>query len=240
MKKFTKMLENVGNVYQKGTPFSNGHRSKTNKNGFLEDRHLMIDIDAIIVDSSDKIISIVEKKKQTPGKDSKLKNILDPNIVTSQKIALLELCRILDCKLYVHIENEKNYYLLKSDFSTKVFTEQVIKNAMKEKGLRLIETDNIIFLEFRQNYRRVQFKGIFERAGSSEILYKYMDQISQVCGQIPTVQVDDTMKEIQFRVKGKLIGTVPSVLYPQYADDVNRLNLENKWSDIWKSLGLWI
>lgn len=239
MRKFSKLFEASGNVYQKGTPFSNGHRSRREKDGFLEDRHYMIDIDSIVVDKSDKIVAIIENKKQTPGEKSKFKNILDPKVSTAQKIALLELSRLLGCKLYVNIESEKKYHLLRPDFTTKEYTQELIVNTMLEKNLRLINTDNLIFIEFRRNYNRVLFKAIFERPGSQNILYSYINQMAMACGKIPYLQVDDSGKDMTFRSNGKLIGVVPSVLQPQYVDDITRTNLENKWSEIWKKIGIW-
>ena len=238
MKKFTEILENVGNIYQKGTPFSNGHRSRINKDGFLENRHLMIDIDSFVVDPSGKIVAIIENKNQIPGPTSKLKNILDPNVVTSQKVALIELCRLLKCKLYVNIEKDGMYYELLPNFSTKSYTKEVIENTMIDKGLKLVSSDNIIFLEFRQ-YPKVQFKAVFERAGGNILDHNYISQIIAACGSIPYVQVDDLHRDIIFKLDGSLIGSVKSVMYPQNIDDPTRMLLQNKWEEIWRKLGLW-
>ena len=104
MKKFT---EAQGNVYQLGTPFSNGHRSRSNKNGFLFDQNLMIDIDEVLIDENDQVYAIIENKKQQPNPGSKLKNILTQ--VTIQKLGLLELAKQLGRYVFVHIENESKY-----------------------------------------------------------------------------------------------------------------------------------
>lgn len=251
MKKFSKIIENQGNVFQKGTPFSNGHRSRTKKNGFLMGHHLMIDIDGLVVDSSDNIVAIIENKKQIPGEKSEFKNILDPNIRTPQKLALLELCRLLNCKLYVNIEKDKTYHLLKPDFSTIPYTDEVINKTMKEKGLNMINSDNIIFLEFRLD-PKATFRAVFERTGSNTILYPYISQILKVCGSAQHVQVDDqydakserfivpiSQAKITFRIKGQIQGVVQSVLFPQYVDEITRGNLQNKWEEIWRNLSLW-
>lgn len=238
MKKFSKIVENLGNIYQEGTPFSNGHRSRSKKDGFLDNRHLMIDIDSFVVDSSDKIVAIIENKKRIPGPDSKLKNILDPKIITSQKVALIELCRLLKCKLYVNIELDNMYYELLPDFSTKPYTKEVIDRTIQEKNLKLVSSDNIIFLEFRQ-YPKVQFKAVFERAGDNNIDHNYISQIISACGSIPHIQVDDLHRDILFKVQGKLVGSVKSVMYPQTVDEITRVNLQNKWEEIWRALNIW-
>lgn len=237
--KFTKILESGRNVYQKGTPFSNGHRSRKNKNGFLLGKHLMIDIDGLIVDKDDKIVGIVERKKQIPKADSEFENILDPNVSNYQKLALLELSKRLSSKLFIFIESEKNYYLLNQDFSTKQYSEASMNESTTKNNLRIIKTDNLIFLEFRQFGKTIVFKALAERVSSSVILYKYLNQLSEACGKILTFQVDDTSAEIYFRVKGKLIGKVKSVINPPLVDDLQRVKLEQDWEKIYTDLGIW-
>lgn len=237
--KFSKILENRGNIYQKGTPFSNGHRSRTNGDGFLLDKHLMIDIDKIIVDTNDKIVGIIEKKVQLPGSESQFKNILDPAVTNPQKLGLLELSKRLNCKLFVYVEKLEKYFLLKQDFSTREFTEVIMNQSLAEKNLRIINTDNIIFIEFRKFGRTIVVKGIAERADSNLILYNFINQISTACGNVPIFQVNDSGDEITFRIKGKLIGKVKSVLYPKSVDNVLRMKLENDWENIYRQLNLW-
>lgn len=237
--KFSKILEADRNVYQKGTPFSNGHRSRTNKNGFLLGKHLMIDIDGLIVDKNDKIVGIVEKKKRIPSADSEFQNILDPQVSNYQKLALLELSKRLACKLFVFIESEEKYYLLNQDFSTRQYTKASMTESISKNNLRIINTDGLIFLEFRKFGNTIVFKAVAERVSSSVIMYKYLNQLSESCGKIPTFQVDDTSQEITFRVKGKLIGKVKSVLNPLLIDDLQRIKLEQDWEKIYTDLGIW-
>lgn len=237
--KFSKILEAKGNIYQVGTPFSNGHRSRKNKDGFLLDHHLMIDIDKLVVDKNDRIVGIIEKKAQLPGPGSPFKNILDKNVYSPQKMALLELTKRLGCKLFIQVESELSYYLLKQDFSFKKYEESIMDKSIKDNSYNVIETDNLIFIEFRYQYGRVLIKAIAERVPSNVITFKYLNQISEACGGIFTFQVDDSSRVITFRKSGKLIGSVDSVLYPKNIDDLQRVKLENQWEEIYKKMDLW-
>lgn len=238
-KKFSKIFEAGGNVYQKGTPFSNGHRSRKNKDGFLLGRHLMIDIDMLVVDKNDKIVGIIEEKNQLPRPGSAFENILDPGVSNYQKLALLELTKRLSCKLFVYVKTDKKYHLLNQDFTTKEFTEEIMSKSLTDKSLRIIDTRDLIFVEFRNNYGKIVIKALAERVPSNNILYKYLNQISEAFGGIMTFQVDDTAEDIVFRVKGKFIGKVKSVLFPKDVDDLLRFKLEQEWEKIYSDLGIW-
>ncbi len=238
-KKFSKIFEAGGNIYQRGTPFSNGHRSRKNKDGFLLGRHLMIDIDMLVVDKNDKIVGIIEEKNQLPKPGSAFENILDPKVSNYQKLALLELTKRLSCKLFIYVKTDKKYHLLNQDFTTKEFSEEVMAKSVADKSLRIIDTRDLIFVEFRNYYNKIVIKALAERVPSDNILYKYLNQISDAFGGLLIFQVDDTAEDIIFRVKGKFIGKVKSVLFPKDIDDVSRVKLEQEWETIYSNLGIW-
>jgi hypothetical protein len=231
--------EAKGNVYQIGTPFSNGHRSRKNGDGFLLDRHLMIDIDKIIIDPSENIVGLIERKAQLPKKGSQFSNILDPSVKSPQKIALLELSNKLGCKLFIHVQSDKEYHLLKSDFSVKTYTESLMDETLLKMNYRIIDTDNLIFLEFRMNYGSVSLKAVVERFGKSDaILTRYLNQISEKCGGIPIIKVNDERPQMTFVQNGQLVGTVPSILDPKSVSGEERLKIELMWEDIYKKMGI--
>ncbi len=233
------ITEAKGNIYQIGTPFSNGHRSRKNGDGFLLDRHLMIDIDKIVIDSSNNIVGIIEKKAQLPKAGSHFSNILDPSVRSPQKLALLELSKKLGIKLFIHVQSDKEYHLLKSDFSVKTYTEDLMNETLLKMNYNIIDSDNLIFIEFRMNYGSVSIKAVVERSGKSNvILTSYLNQISEKCGGIPIIKVNDERSDMTFRLNGQLVGTVPSILDPKSVSGEERLRIELMWEDIYKKMGI--
>ena len=229
MKKFT---ESQSNVWQVGTPFSNGHRSRTNKDGFLFDQNLMIDIDELIIDQNDKVYAIVENKAQQPKLGSKLKNILTQ--VTIQKLGLLELGKKLESYVFVHIKNEAKYFLLLNNTETKVFEDDKFNNAIVNRNYRRINTDNIIFLEFRRN---MQLKALVLRNNNDELVFSIANNICQKLS-IPLLEVNDIGKTITFKLNGRYMGEVPSVLYPSNLSDAAREAHQEAWEEIYQKMNL--
>jgi hypothetical protein len=228
------LQENIGNIYQVGTPFSNGHRSRTHKNGFLLDRHLMIDIDEIIIDPQGNIWSVIEVKAQQPHPGSKLKNIL--TTATYQKRALLELSKKINCNLFVHIENEMNYYYLTDLTNYKIFTSDKFDDTVIKRNYKRIKTDNQIFIEFRMDSNSITFVAVVSRNSNSEI-YNLSELLSKKLGVVH-VDVDDTGSDITFSVGMQTVGKVKSVLYPESCTPSERIRLEKEWEDIYKTIGI--
>lgn len=244
IKKFTEFLfESGGNVYQTGTPFSNGHRSRTKKNGFLQYWHYMIDIDSVIVNSNDEVVGIIETKKQRPSETSELKDILKEE--TPQKKALLEISRLLSTtakfQIFVEIESESIFYWIsreKVGSEYKSFHKDEFLNLISEKNLRIVSTDNKIFVEFRIDYGKTKIKAISLRnEGSMEGKFFSM-QFANRLG-VPLVDVDDTGENIIFSQNGKIVGQVPNILNPLLLNDVERKMIEQQWEDVYKKMGLW-
>jgi len=229
MKKFT---EAESNVYQLGTPFSNGHRSRTNKNGFLFDHNLMIDIDEIILDENNQVYAIIENKKQQPGPESKLKNILTQ--VTIQKLGLLELSKQLGRYVFVHIENESKYYQLLDRTKTRIFEAPKFDETLQTRNYQRINTDNKIFLEFRSN---MQLKALVLRNNDDELTFRIVRDMCQKLS-LPLVEVDDTGRTIVFSLNGRKIGEVPSVLQPDRLSDISRESYEDSWEEIYQKMNL--
>lgn len=233
MNKFSLIEESQSNIYQLGTPFSNGHRSRKNGDGFLLDRHLMIDIDEFIYAPDGSIFGVVENKKQQPGPDSRLRNIITER--TSQKSALLELCKQLRCHLFVFIENEKKYYYFKNETPLKIYTQEEFQKGFTEKNLLRQKTDNKIFIEFRIEYNKVQLKSIDLRNDNQ--FFQLASSISSKLN-IPLVEVNDEGDTIKFRCNGRFIDEVPSVLKPENKIGDFRRILEDEWESIYKKMNL--
>ncbi len=229
-----KINENLGNIYQKGTPFSNGHRSRSNKDGFLLDRHLMIDIDEVILRPNGDIWSIIENKKQQPGPKSKLKNIL--TTTTNQKLALLELVNRLNCSLFVNIENEKNYYYLTDLTNYKVFKSDVFNKTVSSRGYNVVKTDNQLFIEFRRFGNTISFTCVVSR-NSNSIIFNLASKISKLINVVH-IDVDDVGSTIDFSIGVNMVGQVKSILNPQYCTPQERIKMENQWEDLYKTIGI--
>jgi hypothetical protein len=237
MKKFSNLIfEAAGNVYQIGTPFSNGHRSRKNGDGFLFDQHLMIDIDQIIFNPDGSIWAIVENKKQLPGPSSKLKNIL--TTTTFQKMALLELSKRLNCHFFVYVELDKSYHLIKDLSGKKTFTEENFNKTKSERNYSILDTDNKIFVEFRNKSNNITFISIDTRIGDSDSLVKNTSKnISQTLN-VPNIEIDDSGEYIEFYINGVLNGRVESVLNPKTIESNLKARLEIEWELIYKKMGI--
>jgi hypothetical protein len=237
MKKFSNLIfEAAGNVYQIGTPFSNGHRSRKNGDGFLFDQHLMIDIDQIIFNPDGSIWAIVENKKQLPGPSSKLKNIL--TTTTFQKMALLELSKRLNCHFFVYVELDKSYHLIKDLSGKKTFTEENFNKTKSERNYSILDTDNKIFVEFRNKSNNITFISIDTRIGDSDSLVKNTSKnISQTLN-VPNIEIDDSGEYIEFYINGVLNGRVESVLNPKTIESNLKSRLEIEWELIYKKMGI--
>lgn len=237
MKKFSNIIKEAsGNVYQIGTPFSNGHRSRKDGDGFLFDRHLMIDIDQIILNPDGSIWAIVENKKQLPGPNSKLKNILTSQ--TFQKLALIELTKLLGCHLFVYVELDKKYHLIKNSTQTVEYSESKFNNTKSTRSYQTVESDNIIFIEFRNDSGNITFKSIDVRISDSDNNIKNIAKKISDSIKVINVEVDDSGKDINFYIAGNLIGNVLSVLNPKSVNTSLRSNLEMTWVDIYQKLGI--
>ncbi len=229
-----KINENLGNIYQKGTPFSNGHRSRSNKDGFLLDRHLMIDIDEVILRPNGDIWAIVENKKQQPGPKSKLKNIL--TTTTNQKLALLELSNKLNCSLFVNIENEKNYYYLTDLINYKVFKSDVFDKTVSNRSYNVIKTDNQLFIEFRRVGNTIGFTCVVSR-NSNSIIYNLASKISKLISVVH-IDVDDFGSTIDFSIGMNMVGQVKSILNPEYCTPQERIRMEDEWEKLYKKMNV--
>jgi len=236
MKKFSQILENIGNVYQEGTPFSNGHRSRRNRDGFLLDRHNMIDIDEVIFDDTGKIWAILENKKRTPGPQSKLPNIL--TTTTTQKLALTELCKLLDCHFFVQLELENKYHLIDNLSVKTTYSKQKFEDTIKERNYTRLKSDNLIFVEFRVYSSNINFKAIVTRVSESSPEIKNLAKsISNSLG-VTNVEVDDSGDFIKFFSNGKFIGRVKSILDPTSLTPNMREYIEKGWVWIYKQMGI--
>jgi hypothetical protein len=235
MKKFTNLITEA-NIYQKGTPFSNGHRTRNGNEGFLNDQHLMIDIDRIVFNPDGTIWAIIEEKKQTPKPGSELKNIL--NTVTSQKRGLLEAAKILKCHLFVNLVFDQMYYQLFDINNMKEFTKEVFDKASSERNYTSVNTDNKIFLEFRNNFGKIKFTAVVRRGTKDGANTKDISaEISQKLN-VPLIEVDDYGQKIVFYKDGQFMGEVDSILYPNTVSSQTRARLENEWETLYKKMNI--
>lgn len=237
MKKFSNIVnEAMGNVYQIGTPFSNGHRSRKNGDGFLFDQHLMIDIDQVIFNPDRSIWAIVENKKQLPGPSSKLKNIL--TTTTVQKNALLELTKRLNCHFFVYVELDKSYHLIQDLVNIKTFKEENFNRTKLERNYLTLDTDNKIFVEFRNVSNNIDFKSVDTRISNTHPLVRNTAKSISRYLDVPNIEVDDSGESIDFYLNGVLNGSVDSVLNPKLIDHNLRTKLEIEWESIYKKMNI--
>lgn len=234
--------ESEENVYQRGTPFSNGHRSRKNGNGFLESWHYMIDIDALVVDSSNNVVGVIETKSTRPGPGSKLKDILKEE--TPQKAALLELAKKMSptggFHIFVEIKSENRFYWIsrpKLGFDYKTIEKGEFLNHLSEKKLRIVSTDNQIFLEFRLS-GGLRFKAVDFRVEDNYSNKFLSEQIANRIN-VPHIEVDDNGHTIDFFLQGKFIGKADNVLFPQSVSQEQRVRIESQWEEIYKKIGIW-
>lgn len=240
MKKFSDINEAVGRVHDKGNPFSNGHRSRVKKDGFLMNYHYMIDIDEIIYDKSGKIIALVEEKYQPDYKmgSSKTVNILED--YTIQKDFLLYLCDILQCKLFVRIKRDNLYYRILNDNKSKEYSGELFEES-KKKYLSY-NSDNMIYIEFRKLYSSYKITAVVKRLEDNINVNLILSELVSKLN-VPLVKVGDSGDTIKFYKSsgpgGEFVDEVESILYPKIITDEHRIEIEDKWEEIYRKLGIW-
>lgn len=236
MKKFSIIQEASNRFYGGGNPFSNGHRSRNNGDGFLKGYHYMVDIDQIIYDDSGKIIAIVEEKYKA---ESKLGNILEQS--TIQKGLLLHLCQIIGCKLFVKIKSTNKFYRILSNTEYKEYSSESFEQARQK--YKTYDSDDMIYVEYRKQGNDYTIKAIIKRLEDninvSLILSELVNKLN-----VPLIKVDDLGATIKFYKSngpgGKFIDEVDSILEPlTVTDSIYRKNLEDKWEEIYKKLDIW-
>ena len=236
MKKFSIIQEASNRFYVGGNPFSNGHRSRNNGDGFLKSYHYMVDIDQIIYDDFGKIIAIVEEKYKA---ESKLGNILEQS--TIQKGLLLHLCQMIGCRLFVKIKNTNKFYRILSDTTYKEYSSESFEQSRQK--YKTYNSDDMIYVEYRKQGNSYIIKSIVKRLEDNInvdlILFELINKLD-----VTLIKVDDLGSTIKFYKSngpgGKLIDEVDSVLEPTLiSDNTYRRNLEDKWEQIYKKLGIW-
>lgn len=236
MKKFSIIQEASNRFYGGGNPFSNGHRSRKNGDGFLESFHYMVDIDQIIYDDSGKIIAIVEEKYKA---ESRLGNILEQS--TIQKGLLLHLCQIIDCKLFVKITSTDKFYRILNNTDSKEYSSESFEKA-REK-YKTYDSDDMIYIEYRKQGGNYTIKSIVKRLEDNINVNLILSELVSKLN-VPLIKVDDLGETIKFYKSngpgGKFIDEVDSILQPITISDVTyRKNIEDKWEEIYKKLGIW-
>jgi hypothetical protein len=238
MKKFSIIQEASKRFYTGGNPFSNGHRSRDRGDGFLKSYHYMVDLDEIIYDESGKIIAIVEAKYQAESK--KLGNILEQP--TIQKGLLLHLCKILDCKLFVNLTSKNTFYRILSDNQYKEYTSKSFEEARNK--YKTYKSDDMIYIEYRKQGDSYHIKSIVKRLEDNINMNLILSELVNRLN-VPLIKVDDLGATIKFYKSngpgGKFIDEVDSILNPTIVSDpIYRKNLEDKWEQIYKELGIWL
>ena len=221
MKKFS-ILEAQSRLYEGGTPFSNGHRSKSS-GGFLENWHYLIDLDMIIYDN-DSIKVIVEKKFKP---DSKMGNILTDS-GHFQKKMLLNLCKKLNCKLFVNITSQDKYYEILDSETTKEWSPDLIEKA-KQKYY-CYDSDDSVFVEFRKGEPVAIMKRIADGLNIDRLLQNMSNRLT--CN---IFKIDDLGDSINFfDSKSNLIGQTS-----QFNHESQRPMIEIQWKDVYQKMNLW-
>lgn len=236
MKKFSLIQEASNRFYGGGNPFSNGHRSRKNGDGFLKSYHYMVDIDQIIYDETGKIIAIVEEKYKA---DSRLGNILEQS--TIQKGLLLHLCQMIDCKLFVKIKSTDKYYRILDDTRYREYSSESFE--MARQKYKTYDSDDMIYIEYRKNNNNYIIKAITKRLEDNVNVNLILSELVNVLN-VPLIKVDDLGSTIKFYKSdgpgGKFIDEVDSILQPlTIRDPIYRKSIEDKWEDIYKKLGIW-
>lgn len=224
MEKFS-ILEAQSRFYGGGNPFSNGHRSK-NYGGFLEDRHVLLDIDQIVYDN-DSVKYIIEKKFKA---ESRLGSILTTD--TYQKKLLKSLCQSLGAELIIHITSENCYYDVSGD------SPKLINNIRELiEGLFSYDSDDSIYIEFRNN----KPVAIVKRADGNKV--NNLLEIFAKTLNIPIIGVSDSGNVIKFYTFSNgnttLIGSIDNVSPRQDLSRERILQVENQWRDVYKKLGIY-
>jgi hypothetical protein len=221
MKKFS-ILEAQSRLYGGGTPFSNGHRSKSS-GGFLENWHYLIDLDMIIYDN-DSIKVIVEKKFKP---DSKMGNILTDS-GHFQKKMLLNLCKKLNCKLFVNITSQNKFYEILDSETTKEWSPDLIEKA-KQKYY-YYDSDDSVFIEFRKGEPVAIMKRIADGLNIDGLLQNMSNRLT--CNIFKIDDLEDSIYFFDF--KGNLIGQTS-----QFNHESQRPMIEIQWKDVYQKMNLW-
>lgn len=224
MEKFS-ILEAQSRFYGGGNPFSNGHRSK-NHGGFLEDRHVLLDLDQIVYDNNS-VKYIIEKKFKA---ESRLGNILTTD--TYQKKLLKSLCQSLGAELIIHITSENRYYDVSGD------SPKLINNIGElVEGLFSYDSDDSIYIEFRNN----KPVAIVKRADGNKVnnlLEIFANRLN-----IQIIGVQDTGSKIKFYKYSNGLTTnvaaIDNVLDRDSLTNDQIKHIENQWRDVYKILGLY-
>lgn len=223
MKLFSSIFEATKRFYEGGTPFSNGHRTKS-VGGFLENRHYLIDIDMIIYDN-DSIKAIVEKKFKA---DSKMGNILKDREHFQRKM-LLNFSEKIKAKLLVNITSENKYYQI-SDGELREYTPEKFLEAQSK--YLTYNSDDSIFIEFRSG----QPAAIIKRLEDGINVDGLLDKISKLL-KVDVFKVDDVNtagKIIFYTFDKKFIGSVDIL-----KTESERTLIENQWKEVYQKINLW-
>lgn len=237
MKKFSIIQEASQRFFKGGNPFSNGHRSRDKGYGFLKSYHYMVDLDEIIYDESGKIVAIVEAKYQAESKN--LGNILEQP--TIQKGLLLHVCKMLDCKLFVNITSLNKYYRILSETEYKEYSSESFEQAKKK--YKTYKSDDMIYIEYRKRGNIYNVTAIVKRLEDNINMNLILSELVSRLNA-PLIKVDDLGATIKFYKSngpgGKLIDEVDSISDPSIVSDpIYRKNLEDKWEQIYRELGIW-
>jgi len=225
VKKFS-ILEAQSRFYSGGNSFSNGHRSK-NYGGFLEDRHVLLDLDFIIYDDKS-VLALVEKKFKA---ESKLGNILKDN--TYQKKLFTNLCSRLGCKFIVHITSQNQFYDLTSGQAVKI---EDPKHRF-DPNAYVCESDDVVYIEFRNN----QPVAIVKRTDGTKINHLLNLFASKLNIQIIGVNdLENAIKFYQFvNNVTKFVGQVSNVKDRSELTDQEIDQVEAEWASVYRKIGLY-
>ena len=237
MKKFSIIQEASNRFYIGGNPFSNGHRSRNNGDGFLKSYHYLVDIDQIIYDDFGKIIAIVEKKYKPDSKV--LGNILEQS--TTQKGLLLHLCKIIGCKLFVEITSTNKFYKILSNTEYKEYSSESFEKARQK--YKTYNSDDMIYVEYRLRGNDYDIKAIVKRLEDNINVNLILSELVNKLN-VPLIKVDDLGSTIKFYKSngpgGKFVDEVDSISNPlSITNPIYRKNLEDKWEEIYKKLDIW-
>jgi hypothetical protein len=225
MKKFS-ILEAQSRLYGGGNPFSNGHRSKSS-GGFLENRHVLLDLDYIIYDDKS-ILVIVENKYKA---ESRLGNILE--IDTYQKRLLIELSNKLACDFVVHITSENRYYNLTSGKPVEIGDPREKLNP----NIYSYESDDVLYIEFRNN----QPVALVKRSDGIKV-NNLLNIIANKLN-IKVIGVNDSSNSIKFyeyvNNSAQFIGEVFNTKDRSQLSQSDILKVESEWIQIYKKMGLY-
>ena len=225
MEKFS-ILEAQSRFYGGGNPFSNGHRSR-NHGGFLEDRHVLLDLDYIIYDDNS-VLALVEKKYKA---ESKLGNILTND--TYQKKLFTNLCSRLGCKFVVYITSENKYY----DLTSGQAVETENPKSGFDSNAYSYDSDDVIYVEFRNN----QPVAIVKRADGTKV--NHLLNLIATKLNIKIIGVNDLTDKIKFyefvNNATKFVGEVSNTKDRKELSTADIKKTESEWVDVYKKMGLY-